>query len=192
MSKTDWSDVKETKIYRCIYTNFLHQDKLSWDRTTALGVVELATLATGYSQRSNQYWGIAALYGGSIILVAIYALICRDHKIRDFLHINYLDEVHLPKEILLSPHISLYKTGRVIIAAVVSLLVLTNFVLASYSLVGASLIVAHISDLVVLFGGAVLAFNLLCALRGNPKKTKQYVDEKIRESRSAGTINYSI
>ena len=56
--------VSDGEIYRFLTTYYVHQDKLSWSRTQALGLVELATLGAALSQSFSL--AVPSLVAGSV------------------------------------------------------------------------------------------------------------------------------
>ncbi len=124
-------DVSDSEVYRALMALYLQRDTLSWSRTQAFGVVEIALLTASFATR-----GVVAavsLVLGSVLISVIWFLIQRDWQCRDHLYQMGLDSVHTPRAIKLAPEPEKpWKRGRWVIASVVYALLVINFGLAAF------------------------------------------------------------
>lgn len=101
------SDVEEPRfgnqIYQFLGAFYLHQDRLGWERIYALTAIEAAAVAGIFTVRSSPLAGIAVAILGFVLTWLFWGASSRDWEIRDHLRDKYLDKVHDPAGIRLSP-----------------------------------------------------------------------------------------
>ena len=90
--------VSENEIYRFVTTQYLHQNQLSWSRLQTIFAVETATLTSAFVKPG--FYGNAAVFLGSAVIVILYLMVIRDWQVRDQNN-NLLDNVHQPLNIRL-------------------------------------------------------------------------------------------
>src|SRR5437667_9809445 len=76
------NEVSKSEVYRVLIAVYLHRDTLSWSRTQALGVVEIAAVTASFATH-HRGWAIAALVVGGSFIFLIWSLIKRDWECRD-------------------------------------------------------------------------------------------------------------
>jgi hypothetical protein len=120
--------ISESEIYRFLYTYYQHQDRLSWSRTQALGIVEGGILAVAFSKQGLT--GSLALLVGTIIIWLIWQLIQRDWEVRDQ-HLKDLDLIHEPRNIRMriKPRCQ-FRRGSFIMKLIIRSIIFINILLA--------------------------------------------------------------
>jgi hypothetical protein len=123
--------VSSSEVYRCLYTSYLHQDRLAWSRTQALVAIEAGLVAAAFSQKG--LFAALILVTGTLLLYLIWRLIRRDFDNRD-MHRDVLDRVHKPLGISMGkqPPCPAWAYGRRIIGIVFVALAIVNILLAMY------------------------------------------------------------
>ena len=76
------NEVSKSEVYRALIAVYLQRDTLSWSRTQALGVVEIAAVTASFATH-HRGWAIAALVVGGSFIFLIWSLIKRDWECRD-------------------------------------------------------------------------------------------------------------
>jgi hypothetical protein len=127
-------DVQKGEIYRFIYSLFIHQDNLSWNRTQVIMTIEAATLAGAFVLGNTQHTALmrVLLISGSFVLFLLWRLIVRDQSMRDHLRNNYLDKIHDQYQIRISSEVRECDKGRNLILAVLIVLLILNAVVCLF------------------------------------------------------------
>lgn len=123
--------VSSSEVYRCLYTSYLHHDRLAWSRTQALVAIEAGLVAAAFSQKG--LFAVFILLAGTLLLYLIWRLIHRDFENRD-MHRDALDRVHKPLGISMGkqPPCPAWAYGRKIIRIVFIVLATANILFAIY------------------------------------------------------------
>lgn len=124
--------VSDDQVYSFLTSQFFNQDQLSWNRTQTIVAIEAGILASSFALKG--ILGVASLLLGSILVWLIWCLVLRDWEIRDQ-HLILLDAVHKPLGIRLICKAKFkWRTGRIILKAIVLFLIFINLTLSSYFL----------------------------------------------------------
>ena len=65
-----------------LFSFFLHQDNLMWNRLQTLGVVQIGALSSAYGLRTTRWLSLCTLVLGFFLTLLIFFLLKRDELIR--------------------------------------------------------------------------------------------------------------
>ncbi|HTT82308.1 MAG TPA: hypothetical protein VMF67_02390 [Rhizomicrobium sp.] len=128
--KPKLNDVSDGDVYRFLYSYYIYQDQLSWNRIQSIAVVELAGIAGAVAKG----WplGVLGLFLATLVVLAVWALMLRDWEVRDALE-DTMRCVHERFGIeVIPPAKYWWRRGRRILPALVCGAVAVNIILGSY------------------------------------------------------------